>query len=300
MKTLRLNRREVPLHLMLIPALVLLIIFRYVPMAGILLAFQEFRPNSSFFSAEWVGLYNFRYAFSMPNTMQIIWNTLIIAFFKIFFMRICAISLALLLNEVRSPLYKRTVQTIVYIPHFFSWVILGGILIEILSPSEGIVNAIIKALGFNPIFFLGDNKWFRFTLVASHIWKEIGWATIIYLAAISSINPNFYEAAVIDGANRWKQTWHITLPGMMPVIVLTIVLSMGNLLDAGFEQVYNLYNAMVYKSGDILDTAVYRLGIQQSQFSVATAVGLFKSVVSCILISASYYLAYKYANYRIF
>lgn len=285
---------------MLIPALVLLIIFRYVPMAGILLAFQEFRPNSSFFSAEWVGLYNFRYAFSMPNTMQIIWNTLIIAFFKIFFMRICAISLALLLNEVRSPLYKRTVQTIVYIPHFFSWVILGGILIEILSPSEGIVNAIIKALGFNPIFFLGDNKWFRFTLVASHIWKEIGWATIIYLAAISSINPNFYEAAVIDGANRWKQTWHITLPGMMPVIVLTIVLSMGNLLDAGFEQVYNLYNAMVYKSGDILDTAVYRLGIQQSQFSVATAVGLFKSVVSCILISASYYLAYKYANYRIF
>jgi putative aldouronate transport system permease protein len=290
----------VPLHLMLIPALVLLIIFRYVPMAGILLAFQEFRPNSSFFSAEWVGLYNFRYAFSMPNTMQIIWNTLIIAFFKIFFMRICAISLALLLNEVRSPLYKRTVQTIVYIPHFFSWVILGGILIEILSPSEGIVNAIIKALGFNPIFFLGDNKWFRFTLVASHIWKEIGWATIIYLAAISSINPNFYEAAVIDGANRWKQTWHITLPGMMPVIVLTIVLSMGNLLDAGFEQVYNLYNAMVYKSGDILDTAVYRLGIQQSQFSVATAVGLFKSVVSCILISASYYLAYKYANYRIF
>jgi putative aldouronate transport system permease protein len=192
------------------------------------------------------------------------------------------------------------VQTIVYIPHFFSWVILGGILIEILSPSEGIVNAIIKALGFNPIFFLGDNKWFRFTLVASHIWKEIGWATIIYLAAISSINPNFYEAAVIDGANRWKQTWHITLPGMMPVIVLTIVLSMGNLLDAGFEQVYNLYNAMVYKSGDILDTAVYRLGIQQSQFSVATAVGLFKSVVSCILISASYYLAYKYANYRIF
>jgi putative aldouronate transport system permease protein len=295
-----LNRREVPLHLMLIPALVLLIIFRYVPMAGILLAFQEFRPNSSFFSAEWVGLYNFRYAFSMPNTMQIIWNTLIIAFFKIFFMRFCAISLALLLNEVRSPLYKRTVQTIVYIPHFFSWVILGGILIEILSPSEGIVNAIIKALGFNPIFFLGDNKWFRFTLVASHIWKEIGWATIIYLAAISSINPNFYEAAVIDGANRWKQTWHITLPGMMPVIVLTIVLSMGNLLDAGFEQVYNLYNAMVYKSGDILDTAVYRLGIQQSQFSVATAVGLFKSVVSCILISASYYLAYKYANYRIF
>lgn len=285
---------------MLIPALVLLIIFRYVPMAGILLAFQEFRPNSSFFSAEWVGLYNFRYAFSMPNTMQIIWNTLIIAFFKIFFMRICAISLALLLNEVRSPLYKRTVQTIVYIPHFFSWVILGGILIEILSPSEGIVNAIIKALGFNPIFFLGDNKWFRFTLVASHIWKEIGWATIIYLAAISSINPNFYEAAVIDGANRWKQTWHITLPGMMPVIVLTIVLSMGNLLDAGFEQVYNLYNAMVYKSGDILDTAVYRLGIQQSQFSVATAVGLFKSVVSCILISASYYLAYKHANYRIF
>lgn len=285
---------------MILPALILVIIFKYGPMIGIVLAFQDIKPNTFIFGAKWIGLGNFRYAFSMPNTMQIIWNTIVIAFLKIVSMRFTAVSLALLLNEVRSSIYKRVVQTVIYMPHFFSWVILSGILIEILSPSKGIVNYVIKAFGFKPIFFLGDNNWFRVTLVISDIWKDAGWATIMYLAAISNIDPSYYEASVIDGANRWRQTLHITLPGMMPVIILTIVLSIGNLLDAGFEQVFNLYNPLVYQTSDILDTAVYRLGMQQAQYGVAAAIGLFKSVVSCVLISGAYYLAYKHADYRIF
>jgi putative aldouronate transport system permease protein len=285
---------------MILPALILVIIFRYGSIAGIIMAFQKLKPGQFIFGAEWVGLKNFKYVFSMPDTMQIIWNTLVISFFKIIFLRVFAVSLSLLLNEVRSTIFKRTVQSIVYIPHFFSWVILGGIMLEILSPGDGIVNHLIKALGVKPIFFLGDLEWIRFTLISSHVWKEIGWATIIYLAAITSINPSYYEAAVIDGANRWKQTWYITFPGMMPVILLTVVLSLGTLLDAGFEQVFNLYNPMVYQKADILDTAVYRLGITQGRYGVATALGLFRSVVSCALISSAYYSAYKFADYRIF
>jgi putative aldouronate transport system permease protein len=300
LRPLRIKKRNIPLHLMILPALAIVIIYQYGPMLGIVMAFQRIRPNRFIFNAEWVGLANFRYLFSLPTTMQVIWNTLVIAFFKIVTLRIAAISLAILLNEVKNPLYKRTVQTVVYIPHFLSWVILGGILIEILSPSEGIVNAVIKALGFKPIFFLASNTWFRPTMVISHLWKETGWATIIYLAAITNIDPMYYEAAFIDGAGRWKQIKYVTLPGMMPVIILTVVLSMDDLLSAGFDQIFNLYNPLVYQTGDVLDTAIYRLGLVQHQYSVATAFGLFKSVISFILISSAYYLAYKIADYRIF
>jgi putative aldouronate transport system permease protein len=201
---------------------------------------------------------------------------------------------------VRKEAFKRSFQTMVYLPHFLSWILLGGILIDVLSPSTGIVNKFLGLFGVEPIYFLGDRSWFPFVLVGTDTWKEFGYNTIVYLAAITGINPSLYEAAIMDGSNRWKQTLHITLPGMMPIIVLLSVLSLGNVLNAGFDQVFNLYSPQVYETGDILDTFVYRLGLVDAQYSVATAVGLFKSVVSLAFISISYLLAYRLANYRIF
>lgn len=294
------QKKHVPLYLMILPALILLIIFRYGPITGLILAFKKIIPGKGIFGGDWVGLANFRYVFSLPTIWEVIRNTFIIAFLKIFVGRVMAISLALLLNEVKQRVIKRTVQSIVYLPHFISWVILSGILLDILSPGEGVVNRLIKAAGVDPIYFLGDNQWFRFSMVSTEIWKNMGWSTIIYLAAITSIKPELYESAITDGANRWRQTWHITLPGMMPVIVLTVVLSLGSLLDGGFDQIVNLYNATVYSTGDIIDTLVYRVGLVQANYSLGAAIGLLRSFVSLVFISGSYYLAYKYADYRIF
>ncbi|MBO9610431.1 MAG: sugar ABC transporter permease, partial [Paenibacillaceae bacterium] len=243
---------------------------------------------------------NFRYVFNMPGIWQVIYNTVYIAVLKIVAMMIVPIGVSLLLNEVRRASFKRGVQTLIYLPHFMSWIILGGILIDILSPTRGIVNQALGWIGLDPIFFLGDNNWFRFTLVVSDLWKEFGYSTIVYLAALTAIDPTLYEAATIDGASRWKQTWHVTLPGMLPVIVLLGTLSLGNVLNAGFDQVFNLYSPSVYASGDILDTLIYRVGLENAQYGVATAIGLFKSAVALFLISGSYFLAYRYANYRIF
>lgn len=269
-------------------------------MSGAIIAFKNFKPNKGIWGSDWVGLENFRYVFMMPETTQVIWNTLFIASMKIIAGIIVPIVVTLLLNEIRLLLFKRFVQTIIYLPHFLSWVILGTILVNILSPSNGIVNAVIKFFGGDPIFFLGSNTWFPFTLVISDVWKEFGYGTIVYLAAVTTINPTLYEAAMVDGASRIRQTWHITLPGMLPVIVLMGVLSLGNVLNAGFDQVFNLYNPTVYESGDIIDTLVYRIGFIDTQYDVSTAVNLFKSGVSFILISVSYWLAYRFANYRIF
>jgi putative aldouronate transport system permease protein len=208
--------------------------------------------------------------------------------------------IVILLNEMRTPLLKRTIQTAVYLPYFMSWVVLAGIFVDILSPSSGLVNQFLGMLGIKPIFFLGSNQWFRFTLVITNVWKDFGFDTVIYLAAITSIDMTLYEAARIDGANHWRQAWHVTLPGMSMVIVLLSVLSLGGILNAGFDQVFNLYNPIVLQTGDIIDTLVYRLGILQAQFGVSTAVGLFKSLVSLVFISISYLLAYKLADYRVF
>ncbi|MFC5404305.1 ABC transporter permease [Cohnella soli] len=292
--------REMPLHAMLLPTVLLLIAFSYVPMAGIAIAFQHFYPGHNFFSSPWVGWENFRYMLQLPGTMQVLYNTLFIAVMKISANLVVPITMALLLNEVRKMWFKRSVQTLVYLPYFISWVLLGGILVDILSPSHGIVNQLIKSVGLPSVYFLGDNHWFPFTLVATNTWKEFGFNTIVFLAALTGINPSLYEAACIDGASRWKMTLKITLPGLLPIIILLTTLSLGNVLNAGFDQVFNLYNASVYESGDIIDTMVYRIGLGDAQYSVATAVGLFKSVVSFILISVSYLLAYRFANYRIF
>jgi len=292
--------KTLPLDLMILPGLIVIFIFHYIPMGGIVIAFEKFLPSRGIFNSEWIGLDNFRYMASLPATFQVIWNTVFISLLKIIVGRIVPITIALLLNEVGSSFIKRGVQTMIYLPHFLSWVILGGILVDILSPSTGFVNQIIGGLGLQEIFFLGDKNWFPYTLVLTNIWKEAGFATIVYLAAITSIDVSQYESATIDGAGRIKQAWHITLPGMLPIIILTSVLSLGSILEGGFDQVFNLYSPMVYSSGDILGTFVYRLGLVDFQFGVATAVGLFQSGVSFILISLSYFLAYKLANYRIF
>jgi putative aldouronate transport system permease protein len=236
----------------------------------------------------------------IPNFFGIILNTVTISLWKIIFGLTVPMTIAILINEVQNKTLKRGIQTVVYLPHFLSWVVLGGIFIDMLSPTDGLVNNIIKSLGGKPIFFLGDNKWFPFTMVFTETWKEFGYGTIVYLAAITGIDPCIYEAAQIDGANRWKQTLHVTLPGMRMVIVLLAVLSLGNLLNAGFDQIFNMYSPPVYESGDIIDTFVYRIGLLDSQFGVATAVGLFKSLISLLFISTAYFCAYKFADYRLF
>lgn len=293
-------KRELPLHLLVLPGLLIVLVYSYVPMLGVVIAFQKFMVFKGWFGSPWNGLDNFRYVLDMPGTGQVIRNTVLIACAKIVAGLVVPIVVALLLNEVSRSFIKRGVQTLIYLPHFLSWVILGGILIDLLSPSEGIVNALLGWLGLKSVFFLADNHWFPAVLIVSDVWKEFGFGTIVYLAAITSVNPTLYEAALIDGANRWKQTLHITLPGMMPIIVLMATLSLGNVLNAGFDQVYNLLNPLVYESGDILDTMIYRVAFNDAQYGVATAVGLFKSVVSFVLISVSYWMAYRFANYRIF
>lgn len=223
--------RNIPLHLMILPALIVIIIFSYIPMAGLVIAFQNFFPISGFKNMNWTGLENFRYLFELPGFGQVVWNTVFISVMKIIAGLTVPVIAALLLNEVRVNGFKRSIQTIIYMPHFFSWVILGGIIVDVLSPSSGIVNMLLKALGMQPIQFLADNSWFPYVLVITDQWKEFGFGTIIYLAALTSIDTSLYEAAVIDGAGRWKQTWHITLPGIRPIMILMLTLSLGNVLN---------------------------------------------------------------------
>jgi len=286
-------------HLMLLPGIVLLILFSIVPMFGITIAFQNFKPGLGFWRSEWVGFDNFKYLFELPDSRIILFNTLFIAIGKIIANMIVPVVFALLLNEVRAAWLKRSVQTIVYLPHFLSWVILAGILTDLLS-MDGLINQMLGAFGAKPIMFLGSNSWFPGIVIGSDVWKEFGFGTIVYLAALTGINPSLYEAAAIDGATRMQQLRYITLPSLKPTIILLATLSLGNVLNAGFDQIFNLYNPLVYDSGDIIDTYVYRAGLLQVQYGLATAVGLLKSVISFVLIIISYVLASKFANYRIF
>ncbi len=288
-------------YVMLIPGVIMLLIFNYLPLVGLSVAFQKFIPAKGFFGDQkWVGLDNFRYLFLLPDFKAALKNTLIISFSKIFLGLITSITFAILLNEVRAIRAKKTIQTFVYLPHFISWVILAGVFVDMLSPSYGLVNRLIAALGGEPIFFLGSNKWFQPIMIITDTWKEFGFGAIVFLAAITTINPNLYEAAVMDGANKFKQIIHITLPSIVPIIILIGLLNVGNILNANFDQIFNMYSPQVYRSGDIIDTLVYRIGIIQANYGLSTAVGFFKSLVSLILISSSYYGAYKFANYRVF
>lgn len=292
--------RNLPLHLMLIPSMVMLLIYGYLPLMGNVMAFQKFNPVKGFLGSKWIGWENFRYVLELPDTFQVLWNTFFISAMKLAAGIVVPVIYALLLNEMRSVRYKRILQTMIYFPHFLSWVILSGILIDLLSPSTGLIGMVMKSLGLKPVYWLGDADVFPFTLVLTETWKEFGFGTIVYLAALTSIDPTLYEAGMIDGATRWQQTRYITIPGIMPTVMLMMILSMGNILNAGFDQVFNLYSPQVYRTGDILDTLVYRLGLVDIQYGVATAVGLFKSFVSFVMLAASYFLAYKYSDYRVF
>ena len=293
-------RRELPLYVMLAPAIVLVLVYAYAPMVGIVMAFQRVLPGKGIFGSPWVGLGNFQRVLEMPTIFQVVWNTVRIAGLKAIAGVIVPVAVALMLNDVRSRIFKRSVQTIIYVPHFLSWVILAGIVVDILSPSEGVVSKMLGLVGIRPIFFLGDDRVFPWTMVVTDVWKSFGFGTIVYLAALMDIDPTLYEAAMADGATRWQQTRHITLPGIAGTIIMLSTLSLGNILNAGFDQIFNLYGPLVYRTGDIIDTLVYRTGLLDNQFGVATAVGLLKSVVSLALIGIAYKLAAKWADYRIF
>lgn len=293
-------KRDLPLHIMMLPAVCILLVYAYAPMLGIVIAFKQYKTYLGILESPFVGWDNFAYLFSTPGFGQALYNTIFISIMKIIAGIIVPVTFALLLNEVAVQAYKRTVQTIIYLPYFVSWVLMAGIIINILSPTGGIVNDLLKTFGFQPVFFLGNNTLFPYIMVVTDVWKNFGWGTIIYMAALAGVDPTLYEAAIMDGAGRWKQTIHITIPCIVPTIILLTVLSLGGILNAGFDQIFNLMSPIVMESGDIIDTLVYRLAFENAQFSVATAAGLFKSAISCVLIIASYKIAYRLSGYKVF
>ncbi|RAV14823.1 ABC transporter permease [Paenibacillus contaminans] len=271
-------------YILLLPALLFFILFHYVPMAGIILAFKDFSYAKGIFGSEWVGLEHFNRLFGSNSFYEVLANTLIISFYRLAFVFVAPIIFAMLLNELRNVKFKRTVQTISYLPHFISWVVLGGIVMELLSPTRGIVNYFIQLFGFEPIYFLSSSEHFRSVLIVSDIWQSVGWGSIIYLAAIAGINPDQYESASIDGATRWQMAVKITIPSILPTIVILFIFQLGGIMHAGFDQIFNLYNPSVYKVADIIDTYVYRIGLVNLEYDYTTAVGLFKNVVGFILV----------------
>ncbi len=292
-------KKQAYYHLMMLPGMIFLIIFNFIPMAGIVMAFQNFSPVKGILESKWVGLDNFRFIFSLPDSRQIFVNTIIISLGKILLGILIPVCFSLLLNEIKVKFFKRTVQTIVYMPHFLSWVVFAAVVQSIFS-YDGPVNALLTAIGMEPVMFLGSNQWFRTLMVTTDSWKEFGYGSIIYLAALTGIDPGLYEAASIDGASRWKRLLYITLPGIMPIILIMLTMALPNILNAGFDQIFNLYNPLVYESGDILDTYVYRVGMLKRQYSLGTAVGLIKSVVGMILILAANKLVTTFSDRRMF
>ncbi len=284
---------------MMAPGYIWLTLFSIVPMFGIVMAFQDFNPALGIFKSPWIGLENFRYMFSMDDITQVFINTIVIAVGKLIGNLIIPLIFALMLHELTIKKLVRPIQTLVYLPYFLSWVILGSIVLNIFGV-DGPVNSLLSVFGVEPIVFFGREDLFRPLVIGSDIWKGFGYNAVIYLAALTSIDPSLHEAAAIDGAGRFKRLIHITLPGIKTTVILLAILSLGNVLNAGFDQIYNLYNPLVYSTGDIIDTWVYRAGLVELQFSLATAVGLLKSVVSFILIVTSYALADKFTGYKIF
>ena len=295
----RLNSEIVSYNLLMIPGVIFLLIFAVLPMAGIVIAFQYFIPAKGILGSEWVGWENFELMFNLPDSWEVLGNTLTLAISKMVVGTVVPIAFALMLNEVVHERLKKLIQTAVYLPYFLSWVLLGSIFLSMLS-LDGVINSVIKLFGGDPVMFMASNKWAPVILVITDSWKNFGYGSIIYLAALSGVDVNLYEAAALDGADRLKQIWHVTLPAIAPTIVLVSTLNLGNVLNAGFDQVFNMYNPMIYESVDIIDTFVYRIGLVDMNFGLSTAVGLFKSVVSFALIVLSYWLAKKWTGYKIF
>ncbi|WP_127584955.1 ABC transporter permease [Paenibacillus koleovorans] len=277
-------KAHMSMYLILLPGLLHLLLFKYVPLYGILIAFKDFNIFDGIGSSPWVGLDNFEKLVSSNEFFRVLKNTVLISVYKIVILFPLPIFVAIVLNEVRKIFFKRVVQTIIYLPHFLSWVIIGGLFVNILSPSSGIVNRIIESLGGEPISFLIDNDWFRSVLVFSAGWKEVGWNAVVFIAAIAGIDQDLYEAADIDGAGRINQIIHITLPSIASTIVLMLILRLGYVLEAGTEQILVMYNSVVYETADVIGTYVYRIGLGTMDYSFSTAVGLFNSVVGFALV----------------
>lgn len=285
--------------LMLLPAIIYFIVFHYLPMYGVTIAFKDYYILKGILGSKWVGFKHFEDLFSGLFFWPVFKNTLIISFYKLIFGFFAPILLAIMLNEVSHNKYKKTVQSITYLPHFMSWVVLSGLLIEILSPSRGPVNIILQGIGLDPIFFMAEKSWFRSILVGSSIWKEAGWSSIIYLAAISGIDPQMYEVAELDGASRIRKIWNITIPSIMPVIIIMFIFATGKIIQDDFEQVYNLLNPAVMEVGDVISTYTYREGLERMNYSYAAAVGLFKNVISFTLVMGTNYIARRTSDYAL-
>lgn len=279
--------RDRYLLLLVAPALIYFIIFKYIPMFGIMVSFKDYSPFKGVWASEWVGLKYYKMFFRNPDAFEIIRNTFLLGFYKLVWGFPAPIILALLLNEMRFKLYKRVVQTVSYLPHFISTVVVASMVTMFLSPTSGLINEFIGLFGIESINFLQKPEWFRTVYVVSEIWQDIGWGSIIYLAALSGISPSLYEAAEIDGASRWKQTWHVTIPGIAPAIVILLILNIGRMIEIGFEKVFLLTNPVTYETGDIISTYVYRVGLVQGNFSYGTAIDLFMGIISLVFIYAA-------------
>ena len=288
------------LYVLMAPALAWFLFFRYWPLWNAQIAFKDFKPLLGVEKSPFTGFQHFQTFFDSFYFDQLIRNTLILSILKLILGIPMAIILAVALYETRFKYFRSLVQTVSYLPHFLSWVIMFGILLILLSPGDGLINQIIKAAGGKPIAFLTSPKWFRGVVVVSDIWKETGWSTIIYLAALMSIDPALYEAAAVDGASRLRRIWHISLPGILGVIVVLTLLRLSHLLDAGFNQIFVLYSLPVYSVGDIIDTWVYRQGILEFQFSLATAVGLFKGAIGLVLLVVANRIARRIAGHGLY
>ena len=298
-RRLTIFKRELPLYVMLIPGVVFALVFNYLPMFGLVMAFQDFSPLRSFTGSEWIGLRNFQDMLALPTFWTVVRNTLFISVVKILLRLLVPLILALLLNEVLNNAFKRTAQTVFFLPYFLSWAVMGGVLRELFE-YDGTVNAFLQSFGLEPVMFLGSNTWFPIIIIVSDVWKDMGYNMIIFLAAITNVDPALNESAALDGASHWQQIWHITLPTIRPIVVMLLVLSLGSVLSAGQEQIMLLYNPMVYESSDIIDTLVYRLGLVNHQWSLSAAVGMMKSVISFLLVVISYRIATKHFDYQVF
>lgn len=286
-------------YIMLIPGLLFFLVFCYGPMYGLVIAFQDYYPLKGIGGSQFVGIKHFEALITNPFFLTVLKNTLIISLYKILICFPAPIFLCLALNEIKNLRFKKIAQSVSYLPHFVSWVVVSGIIIEFLSPTRGAINIVLQNLGMEPIFFVADSNWFRGVLVFSDMWKSIGWGSIVYLAAVTAVDPALYEAADIDGAGRIKKILHVTLPALVPIITVMLIMESGKILNDSFEQVYNFLTPSTYGVGDVISTFVYRMGIQKMQYSFTTAVDLFKNLVSFALVMLTNYIASKTNDYAL-
>lgn len=295
-------KAQLSLHSMMIPAVIFAVIFFLLPLVGLVMAFEKYNATLGFFKSPFVGFKNFNKLFRRADFFDAIENTVVIAVAKIIAVTILSIVVALLINEVQSPKLKKVIQTTIFLPYFLSWALLGGVFVDMFSKT-GTINYYLNFLGIEGEYWITSNKWFRLIIISTDVWKTLGYQVVVFLAAITLINSNLYEAAEIDGAGHMQKCRYITLPGIKPMIVLMCILNIGNIMNAGFEQILVMYNPSVYETGDILDTMSYRIGLlggTSDSLSLGTAIGLFKSVISCICFIIAYRIAFKVSDYKLF